>query len=480
MRKIFLCFFIFNLFLFSQDISDKYIKENVAVYPFEDETYKGVSPKLTILVENSLTRLNRFNLIDRRNLDKYLKELELQLAGITDKEVIEVGKIYGYNKAITGTITYADTTFDYDNYDGEGTIYGRVDLILHIVDVSTTKILYSSKLSGISYYSVDRYPNKTLKDNALNMALEDLADKVSLKMRDIFKIELRISSINEGDIILLAGLEHGISKNTIFKVFSKKDDIVLENGDIIRGGYKEKGSLRVKELGNEYTLATITRGRDIAVGDIAREFYIGNFLLGLNVFYSSYNLKVVKETRKSYNNSEGVLNIDIPKNDFSLGIHFKMGYHIGMFTPNFSFGVLFGDFFKSSYGFESRFNVDINFNIYQEVLQATLIPYIGITISQTKIGNISGGNYYIYNNYYIPNGSSIYSTDILLGIGILADIKYNITDVLGIDFAVGYRLYTDNINIAYSSDGNNIDIQDRIRFLNLTGFEFSLGVYRVI
>lgn len=250
MKKIIICFFIFNLVLLSQDISDKYIKENVAVYPFEDETGKGVASKLTVIVENSLIRLNRFNLIDRRNLDRYLKELELQLAGITDKEVIEVGKIYGYSKAITGTITYADTTFDFDSYDGTGTIYGRVDFILHVVDVATTKILYSSKISGVSYYSVNRYPNKTLRDAALNLALEDLANKVGLKLRDLFKIEIKISSINNGNIVLLAGLEHGINKNTRFKVYSKKDDIVLDNGVTIKGDYKEKGSIKVKELGD--------------------------------------------------------------------------------------------------------------------------------------------------------------------------------------------------------------------------------------
>lgn len=479
MKKIFLCFFILNLTLFSQTISDRYVKENVAVYPFEDETSKDLSSKLTILVENSLTRLNRFNLVDRRNLDKYLKELELQLAGITDKEVIEVGKIYGYNKAITGTITYADTTFDYDNYDGTGTIYGKVDLVLHIVDVSTTKILYSSKITGLSYYSVNRYPNKTLRDAALSAALEDLAKKVSMKMRDIFKIEIKISSINDGNIVLLAGFDHGISKNTRFKVYSKGSDITLDNGVVIKGGYKDKGSLKVKEIGNEYTLASVSRGKNISVGDIAREFYVGNFVLGLNLYYSSYNLKETKQTYKS-SVSTGTFNVDVSKNDFSFGIHFKTGYNIGMFTPNFSFGILFGDFFKSSYGFENRFNVDINFDIYQEIVQATIIPYIAIAFTQTQVGYISGGDYYFDNNYYISNGSKIYSTDLLLGIGILADIKYNITDVFGVDFAIGYRLYTDNINIEYSHNGNSLQLKDSIKFLNLTGFEFSLGVYRVI
>ena len=107
---IFIILFCSNLFsqIVKNEISEKYIKENIAVFEIQDVSTgysKDLGKKVTTLIENALTRMKRFNIVDRENLDKYLKEMELQLTGITDEQVIEMGKIYGYSKAITGKIT---------------------------------------------------------------------------------------------------------------------------------------------------------------------------------------------------------------------------------------------------------------------------------------------------------------------------------------------------------------------------------------
>ena len=93
-KTIFLFFITIHTCLFSQsinkekEITDRYVKENIAVFEIEDvstEYRKDLSKKVTKLIENSLTRMNRFNIVDRANLDKYLKEMELQLTGITEE-----------------------------------------------------------------------------------------------------------------------------------------------------------------------------------------------------------------------------------------------------------------------------------------------------------------------------------------------------------------------------------------------------------
>ena len=487
-KTIFLFFIIFHTCLFSQsidngkEITDRYIKENIAVFEIEDvstEYRKDLGKKVTSLIENSLTRMNRFNIVDRANLDKYLKEMELQLTGITEEEVIEVGKIYGYSKAITGKITSANVTFDYDIELGSGNIYANVDLILQIVDVETTKILYSSKISGSTYYTITRYPSMALREAALDAACNDLALQVESKMKNIFKIILKISDIKDGNVILFAGSEHGISKNTRFKVYSKSEDIVLPSGNIIEGQYEEKGSLRIKDLGRDYSIAKISRGKNIQSGDIARETHIGNFLIGLNINYAAYKIKSFEKTYKDSVN-QGQLNINLKKNDYALGIHLKIGYENNLFSPNLSFGILFGDFFKSSYGIDMRFNFDINVNIYQEVVRFVFAPYLGIGITFTDIGNVSGGDYYIDSNTSIPNGSKINSRDIMFGIGALAIIQYNIKDTLGFNFGLGYRLYTNPINLGVYYDGNSFTLPEKIKTVSLMGFEFMIGIYGLL
>ena len=485
MKRIVLLFYIiFSSMLFSQEIGERYEKENIAVFEISDPSGvygKGLGKKVTALIENALIRMGRFNVVDRQNLDKYLKEMELQLTGITDKQVIEVGKIYGYSKAIIGKLTSANVSYDYDSYEGSGVIYGDVELVLQIVDVETTKILYSSRLSGTSYYSVSSYPSYTLREAALSDAVNDLVGKVESKMRDIFKITIKIADISDGNVILLAGKTHGVSKKTRFKVYSQKDDIMLPSGNTIKGGYNYKGTLRVKELGTDYSIAKVTRGKNIAVGDIARETYIGDFGVGISLNYASYNIKSFDKTyQSSVKPNEGKLRISLNKNEYALGLHLKVGYNGELFSPNLSIGILFGDFLKSSYGFDARFNFDININLYQEVFRLILSPYIGMGLTFTKIGEVYGGNYYTDNYTYLPNGSKIESRDIMFGIGAIAALQYNITDTIGVHLGVGYRFYTEPINLGVYSDGKDFTLPEKIKPVTLTGLEFTLGAYFIL
>ena len=96
-RKIVFLILIFPSLLLSQqikkEIGETYEKENIAVFEIQGTSSgygEEVGAKMTALIENSLTRMNRFNIVDRKNLDKYLKEMELQLTGITEKQVIEI------------------------------------------------------------------------------------------------------------------------------------------------------------------------------------------------------------------------------------------------------------------------------------------------------------------------------------------------------------------------------------------------------
>ena len=88
-RKIVFLILIFPSILLSKqikkEIGETYEKENIAVFEIQGTSSgygEDLGGKMTALIENSLTRMNRFNIVDRKNLDKYLKEMELQLTGI--------------------------------------------------------------------------------------------------------------------------------------------------------------------------------------------------------------------------------------------------------------------------------------------------------------------------------------------------------------------------------------------------------------
>ncbi|WP_300747875.1 CsgG/HfaB family protein [uncultured Brachyspira sp.] len=485
-KVIFTVFFLTSV-LFSQqikkEISETYEKENIAVFEISDNSSvygKNLGAKMTALIENSLTKLNRFNIVDRKNLDKYLKEMELQLTGITEKQIIEAGKIYGYSKAVTGKIISANVAVEY-NEDDSFSLYSSVEMVLQITDVETAKILYSSKLNGSSYDITSGYPSYSVRESLIHDACNNLSYKVEKKMRDIFKIAVKIADIDKGNIILLAGKNHGVSQRTRFKVYSPKEDIILPSGNIISGGYDYKGTLRIKELKNEYLIAKISRGKNIQVGDIAKETVIGNLAMGIFLDYSAYNLPDFQRTYKSaVKPNEGKMNISLNKNKYALGIHFKMGYNGVLFSPNLSVGLLFGDFLKSSYTVNARANFDININLYHEVLRLIITPYIGAGLSFTTIGRIIEGNYYTDNNIYLPNGAKIDSRDIMFGIGASLSLQYNVTDTIGVNLGVGYRFYTNPINLGVFSDGTEISLPENVKTVNLTGLEFTFGAFFIL
>ncbi|CRF33746.1 curli production assembly protein CsgG [Brachyspira suanatina] len=486
-KKIIILIFIFPTILLSQqikkEIGETYEKENIAVFEIQSTSSRygeELGPKMTALIENSLTRMNRFNIVDRKNLDKYLKEMELQLTGITEKQVIEVGKIYGYSKAVTGKIVSANVTVEY-NDDGSFSLYSTVDMVLQIVDVETTKILYSSQLQGYDYYTTSSYPSYSLRQSLIDNACNNLAYKVENKMRSIFKITLTIANVDGGNVILLAGKNHGVSSKTRFKVYSKKEDIVLPSGNVISGGYNYKGTLRVKELNNEYSIAKISRGNNIQAGDIARETVIGDFGIGISLNYASYNIQATEKIyQSSFRPDAGKIKISLNKNEYALGLHLKIGYNGVLFSPNLSLGILFGDFLKSSYAVDTRFNFDININLYQEVLRLVISPYIGMGISFTTIGEVIGGNYYTDNYGYLKSGAKIDSRDIMFGVGAIASLQYNVTDTIGLNLGVGYRFYTNPINLGVFSDGQEVSLPEKIKTVNLTGLEFTFGAFFIL
>lgn len=496
-KNIFIIIFIFNISInaFSQKISgsvgEKFVKENIAIFPFSDASRgsrRDRGDKVTALIENTFVNMKRFNIVDRKNLDRYLKEMELQLAGLTDKEVIEMGKIYGYSKAVSGKITTAYASYNPgDEENGiSPSLTGYIEIVLQIIDVSTTKILYSSVVSGSSYSIVTRYPSTATREAAIDNACYDLINNIQYRIRNIFKITLKIADVQKENIILLAGSEDGIKKGLKFKVLRQDSDIKLPSGNLITGEYKSIGTVRVDTVNNEYSIAKISRGRDIKAGDIVQETLMGNLLLGIFATYGSYNLKAHNKTYDSSislvdSSTTGKLYIDIPKIDYSLGLHFKIGYNGKILAPNISAGIQMGDWFKTSWGLDFRFNLDININIYHEVFRLTITPYLGIASTFTTLGYISGGRYYTQQYTYAQNGAKIGANDLMFGIGALATLTYNITDTIGISLGAGYRFYTDPIRMKtyYNDPGKSsydFNLPEKINTVNMTGIE---GIFNI-
>lgn len=459
--------------------TENFQKENLAVFTFVDNVKKfvGEDERITDLVENTFVNMKRFNIIDRRNIDRYLNEMELQLAGLTEKEVIEIGKIYGYSKAVYGSIVRSSLTYNRGDKDTDRapSIDAYVEIIIKIVDVSTTKILYSSKVSGTGSASLLFNTMEYARETAMNNAYKLLTENLENKLRSIFKITIKIAEVKEnGNVILLAGKDDGIKKGFRFDIYKKPDTTNVQS--------KSVGSIRVKDVSDTYSIAKIVRGSDIKMGDVAEETLMGNIMVGAFATASYYKTGNYKEIIKG--EDSGYLIIDTPKMEYTFGLHAKFGYMGNILTPNVSLGLLFGDAFKTTWGFDIRFNLDINLNIYYEIVRLTITPFVGLSGTFSKIGYVLGN--YKNSSSYILNGSNIFANDVMFGGGFLINITYNITEKIGLMAGVGYKFYTKPMRTkTYATNPNargqiGLDNLNHVPTVNLTGLEFAFSFHYLL
>lgn len=88
-------------------------KPNAAVLDFN---YKNVSKDdaetINDFFRSELSKTNKFNVLDRANIEKILKEMKLQSIGLTDtKNAVEIGKMLNVQYIFVGTFSKLDNMF---------------------------------------------------------------------------------------------------------------------------------------------------------------------------------------------------------------------------------------------------------------------------------------------------------------------------------------------------------------------------------
>ena len=74
--------------------------------------YRIIREQGSDFFRSELTKTNKFNVLDRGNIEKILKEYNLQNTGLTDTEnSIEIGKLLNVQYIFFGTYSMLDTSF---------------------------------------------------------------------------------------------------------------------------------------------------------------------------------------------------------------------------------------------------------------------------------------------------------------------------------------------------------------------------------
>jgi TolB-like protein len=130
---------LFLIFHLSAQTTDE--KKTAAIFPFhfasidaeEQEVISGLNELLYDLLAGQFINTGFFEVVDRQNMAALLDEIKLQQAGLTQDQVIEIGKMKGAQLAIFGSVTK---------------VFLQTFLTLKIIDIETTVILKAIKVKG--------------------------------------------------------------------------------------------------------------------------------------------------------------------------------------------------------------------------------------------------------------------------------------------------------------------------------------------
>ena len=139
-KSLFIFFFIIFLtcHLYAQVNGDK---KTAAIFPFhfasidaeEQEIISGLNELFYDLLAGQFINTVFFEVVDRQHLATLLDEIKLQQSGLTQDQVIEIGKMKGAQLAIFGSVTK---------------VFAQTFLTLKVIDIETTVILKAIKVKG--------------------------------------------------------------------------------------------------------------------------------------------------------------------------------------------------------------------------------------------------------------------------------------------------------------------------------------------
>jgi len=221
-------------------------KQRLLVLPATSgSTYESVETTITTLVASEATRLNRFIIVDRTNLEPLLQEQSLQLSGlINDNDLVTIGQIAGAKEALLVRITNFGQKGVPPEDDEEKKEEDDDDGLLSWVIKKSVKAIIAKELED-----VEQYPNniQTIlqgdvqkinlesgemlasfplnaeytggnKTASLSKVLLRVRSQISRELRRLYVLTSQVIDVQGREVLLLLGADMGIEPGTYFEL----------------------------------------------------------------------------------------------------------------------------------------------------------------------------------------------------------------------------------------------------------------------
>ncbi|WP_284694441.1 FlgO family outer membrane protein [Geomonas sp. Red32] len=218
--------------LLSTEARAEFKKTKIAVLEFQTQGSTESADMGRIVAEwlvTSMVETGRFDVIERRLLQKILEERKLATSGLVDTQSItQLGKLLGVKTVVTGTVLYFG---------------GAVEINARLISVETGSIVAAETV-------------KSANTSKLNELIPQIAEKIV----QAFPLEGYVVQRTKSKVVLDLGKMHGLKPGMRFQVFKEGETIRHpKTGEVLEVETINIGELLVTEVKEKTSYAEITQ-----------------------------------------------------------------------------------------------------------------------------------------------------------------------------------------------------------------------------
>lgn len=264
----------------------------VAVMDFENKTQYGgwrLGRGAADILTTEMVKAGKFDMFERERLQSVIKEQDLGVSGRVDPSTAaRIGKIIGVNYIITGAVTEYGRSRG--GGGGGGVSVGKTGyhsaVDVRMVDATTGRIVFAESASKskssvnvkvFGFGGGEKF-NEKLATEAMREAIQEVAGKVaSVEFKTAVSKTAApdekavVADVEESMITLNKGREAGF-KNEQTLTIKRKGKVIKDpiTGKVLKVKYKTVGKIKLTNVEDGYSEATVVSGSGFKIGDVVR------------------------------------------------------------------------------------------------------------------------------------------------------------------------------------------------------------------
>ena len=342
-----------------------------------EEKDKEITEKIYQIASSTAIQLNRYNVIDRSQLDRILKEQKLQHSGVVDQDqAIEIGRVAAANQALfiqvhnfgqkgvptekqkekeeeeepeTGLFGWVVKEVVKAEIDKEMENVERYPNNIHTVIDGEVRLINVETGESDASFSIHADHTGGVKTKSLSEALKQVRSQMYTNLKTLYKLSSEILDVRGSDITLLLGKNMGVKPGTLFEIITREEKRVVRDRVITIPG-KSVGFVEVQTMSMDASEGKVLRKwDDIEPGYQAQEITGGIFAGGISGMYGSGNRNMRLRFFGNFNpfhrfggsafGDIGTVKDSRGDQDFQLGLGLDLNFRIIRTSP-FSLGTL--------------------------------------------------------------------------------------------------------------------------------------------